>query len=88
MLSKGVKKTLGRNGFRMGFSGITKIVSCRVEFSPSWNIGLLLGLDYNPVHNILELYNVLVQVRVAISKTKLDIEKNNFTSCLTSFRTT
>ena len=28
---------------------------------------------YNPGHNILELYNVLVQVRVATSKTKLDI---------------
>ena len=28
---------------------------------------------YNPSHNILELYNVLVQVRVATGKTKLDI---------------
>ena len=28
---------------------------------------------YNLVHNILELYNVLVQVRLAISQTKRDI---------------
>ena len=29
--------------------------------------------SYNPGHNILELYNVLVPVRVATGKTKLDI---------------
>ena len=28
---------------------------------------------YNPGHNILELYSVLLQVRFATSKTKLDI---------------
>ena len=28
--------------------------------------------NYNSVHNILELYNVLVQVQFATSKTKLD----------------
>ena len=28
---------------------------------------------YNPGHNILELYNVLVQIRFTTSKTKLDI---------------
>ena len=28
---------------------------------------------YNPGHSILELYNILVQVRFATSKTKLDI---------------
>ena len=31
---------------------------------------------YNPVHNILKLYNFLVQVRFTISKTKLDISYN------------
>ena len=30
-------------------------------------------LTYNPSHNILELYNVLVQIRFSTSKTKLDI---------------
>ena len=29
--------------------------------------------SYNPGHNILELYNVLVQIRAAASETKLDI---------------
>ena len=29
-------------------------------------------LTYNPGHNILELYNALVQIRVTTSKTKLD----------------
>ena len=27
---------------------------------------------YNPGHNILELYNILVQIRFTSSKTKLD----------------
>ena len=27
---------------------------------------------YNPGHNILELYNILVQIRFTTSKTKLD----------------
>ena len=31
---------------------------------------------YNPGHNILELYNVLVKVRFATSKTKHDIYYN------------
>ena len=31
---------------------------------------------YNPGHNILELYSVLLQVRFATSKTKLDISYN------------
>ena len=30
-------------------------------------------MEYNPGHNILELYNILVQVQLATSKTKLDI---------------
>ena len=29
--------------------------------------------NYNLVHNILELYNVLVQIRLIASKTKCDI---------------
>ena len=29
--------------------------------------------DYNLVHNILELYNVLIQTRLTTSKTKRDI---------------
>ena len=28
--------------------------------------------NYNPGHNILELYNILVQIRFTISKKKLD----------------
>ena len=28
---------------------------------------------YNPGHNILELYNVVVQIRLTTSKTKRDI---------------
>ena len=35
-------------------------------------------LNYNPGHNILELYNVLVQVRFATSKMKIDIWYNKF----------
>ena len=30
-------------------------------------------LTYNPGHNILELYNILVEIRFTTSKTKLDI---------------
>ena len=33
----------------------------------------MMKLTYNPGHNILELYNVLVQVRVAASKTEREI---------------
>ena len=29
--------------------------------------------NYNPGHNILELYNILVKIRFTTSKTKLDI---------------
>ena len=40
----------------------------------SQNCEIKMKLDaYNPGHNILELYNVLVQVGFAKSKTKLDI---------------
>ena len=35
-------------------------------------------LNYNPGHNILELYNVLVQVRFATSKMKINIWYNKF----------
>ena len=31
------------------------------------------GCNYNPGHNILELYNILVQIQFTTSKTKLDI---------------
>ena len=30
-------------------------------------------VNYNPGHNILELYNILVQIRFTTSKKKLDI---------------
>ena len=36
-----------------------------------YELGLVF--DYNPGHNILELYNILVQIRYKTSKTKLDI---------------
>ena len=36
----------------------------------------LLGNIHDPGHNILELYNVLVQVRFATIKTKVDIQYN------------
>ena len=29
--------------------------------------------DYSPGHNILEFYNMLVQIRFTASKTKLDV---------------
>ena len=31
-------------------------------------------VDYNPGHNILELYNILVQIRFTTSNKKLDIQ--------------
>ena len=34
-----------------------------------WNIAV-----YNPGHNVLELYNILIRVRFPTSKTKLDIQ--------------
>ena len=34
----------------------------------------MMKLTYNSGHNILRLYNVLVQVLVATSKAELDIE--------------
>ena len=36
-------------------------------------MAIALTLSYNLGHNILELYNILVQVRFTTSKTKLDI---------------
>ena len=33
-------------------------------------------ITYNPGHDILELYNVLVPIQVTTSKTKLDIQYN------------
>ena len=33
----------------------------------------MLQGSYNPGHNILELYNMLVQVRFATSETELDM---------------
>ena len=33
----------------------------------------MVTTTYNPGHNILELYNILVQIRFTTSKTKLDI---------------
>ena len=30
-------------------------------------------INYNPGHNVLELYNILVEIQFTISKTKLDI---------------
>ena len=33
----------------------------------------IFELVYNPGHNILELYNILVKIRFTTSKTKLDI---------------
>ena len=39
---------------------------------------------YNPGHNILELYNVLLEVRVATSKTKHDIHYNKVGARVTS----
>ena len=43
-----------------------------------WFYGLMPLLNYNPGHNILELYNVLVQVRFATSKMKIDTWYNKF----------
>ena len=34
----------------------------------------VLYLTYNLDHNILELYNILVQIRFTISKTEFDIQ--------------
>ena len=34
----------------------------------------MMSLTNNPGHNILELYNVLVQVPVATSKAEIEIE--------------
>ena len=45
---------------------------------------------YNSRHNILEVCNVLVQIRVVTSETKLDmlVKQTLHTSCLTSSRKT
>ena len=37
---------------------------------PHWKVDCI----YNLVHNILELYNVLIQARLTTSKTKRDIK--------------
>ena len=64
-----------------------------VKLSPPKFVAFSLFLSskyYNPGHNILELYNILVQVQFPTSKTKLDIQysKTWYTKCLTSCRTT
>ena len=41
-------------------------------------------LLFNPGYDILELYNILVQVQVAESKRKLDIRCNNIRRRVTS----
>ena len=38
------------------------------------NLNLNVPINYNPGHNILELYNILVKIRFTTSKTKLDIQ--------------
>ena len=43
------------------------------NYLSQWPNKLWSSNIYNPGHNILKLYNVLVQVRVATSETKLDI---------------
>ena len=42
------------------------------------------SISCNPVHNILELYSVLVQVRCATSKAKLDLYYNKLGIRVTS----
>ena len=41
-----------------------------------WSQTIMQEQIYNPGHSILELYNILVQVRFATSRTKLDIQYN------------
>ena len=38
----------------------------------------VVNRTYNPGHNILELYNILVKIRFTTSKTKLDIQYSKF----------
>ena len=59
----------------LAFFSFTKILSLNL-FSNSWGtwcIHLIVIIIYNPGHNILALFNNLAQVRIATSKTMLDI---------------
>ena len=46
---------------------VTSECTTKYENKASYNT------DYNPGHNILELYNILVQIRFTTSKRKLEI---------------
>ena len=59
----------------------TYLLLCFIQYFISYIIYITLlcvralkcRVNYNPGHNILELYSILVQVRFTTSKTKLDI---------------
>ena len=46
---------------------------CLTDIQEKFKEYLMLVLNYNPGQNILEFYNILVQVRFFKSKKKLDI---------------
>ena len=62
---------------------VSKALACRLNISSIVNENQVAyvnnrffqvkGLDYNLVHNILELHNALIQTQLTTSKTKRDI---------------
>ena len=61
--------------FPILFSAVKCKLRCRFsQFIYIFKIGTFDSWTQNPGHNILELYNVLVQIRVATSKAQLDIQ--------------
>ena len=67
-----VKKETQSNFGKIGVGELEnlKVISKIHYIVPLFEMG---RTNYSPGHNILELYNILVQIRFTTSKTKLDI---------------